>query len=79
MAKSMEEIASLLQNTKFKKTLIGGIKPSDMWAKLERLQQEYEEVVKEENIRHEALLKEREEEILQLQKQLARQGDGHVS
>lgn len=63
MAKNMEEIAVLLQNTKFKKCLFGGISPADLWLKLERLQKEYEEVVHEEQQKQKILLEERDRKI----------------
>lgn len=83
----MDEIAALLHNTRFKKQIFGGIRPSDMWQKLERLHMEYAEVLAETQIRHEALLEERDEEIQQLRQQLKQkeyfprskdiQGDSH--
>lgn len=45
MAKTEEELAQLLKNTKFKKSLIGGIDENDVWEKLQRLQNEYTELV----------------------------------
>lgn len=70
MAKSMEEIAQLLNNTKFKRSIIGGINEADLWKKLERLQAEYSEVVAVEQAKTKELLSEKEETIKELQKQI---------
>lgn len=72
MAKTMEEIARLLANTRFKKRLFGGISPSDLWLKLERLQKEYEELVLEERAKAQGRLEEREEVIARLEDILRR-------
>jgi predicted nuclease with TOPRIM domain len=47
VAKSQEEIAKLLQQTKFKRKLFGGVDEEDVWKKLERLQAEYSELLDE--------------------------------
>lgn len=47
MAKSQEEIAKLLEQTKFKRKLFGGIDEEDVWKKLGRLQAEYSELMDE--------------------------------
>lgn len=46
MAKSLEEIASQLRNTKFRKKRLGGLDEEDVWRKLDRLQAEYAELIK---------------------------------
>lgn len=48
MARSMEEIAELLKNTRFRRRLSGGVDEYDVWKKLERLQREYAELVEAE-------------------------------
>lgn len=47
MAKSFEEIANLLEHTKFKHKWFGGVDEEDVWIKLGRLQEEYSELIKE--------------------------------
>lgn len=54
MAKSMEEIASLLKNTHFKRKFFGGVDEADVWRKLERLQKEYTELIEFERLKNEA-------------------------
>ncbi|NCB92331.1 MAG: hypothetical protein EOM40_07120 [Clostridia bacterium] len=70
MAKSMEEIALLLQNTRFKRRVFGGISPADMWQKLERLQKEYAEVIEEQQLANQILQKEKDRQIAELEKKL---------
>lgn len=47
MARSMDEIAYMLDKTKFKRRLFG-IDEADVWRKIKRLQKEYEELIEEE-------------------------------
>lgn len=72
MAKTMEEIARLLANTRFKKRIFGGVSPADLWLKLERLQKEYEELVLEERAKSQGRLEERDEIIARLEDMLRR-------
>ncbi len=40
----MQSVARLLKKTKFRKKLIGGVDESDVWAKLDQLQKEFQRV-----------------------------------
>ena len=57
MAKSMQKIASMLQNTKFKRKWFGGIDEEDLWKKLEHLQREYAELIREERLKNEGAVR----------------------
>lgn len=77
MAKSMKEVAELLEKTHFRRRFLGGVDEYDVWKKLERLQKEYAELVETERQRAlgvigelrkniavlEAELRERDEEL----------------
>lgn len=58
MAHSMEEIARLIQNTRFKRRLVGGVDEDDVWKKLDRLQKEYEALLEALRQQHRGALEE---------------------
>lgn len=53
------KIGEWLKKIKFKKTLFGGVKESDVWEKIFDLNQKYELALIAERARYDALLKER--------------------
>ena len=70
--KSMEEIALLLKEMRFQKKIFGGVNEADVWRQLNDLHKEYQAAfdVQEECSR--ILIKEKEQEILRLKKQIAK-------
>lgn len=56
MAKSIEEIAKLEQNTHFRRRLFGGVDEDDAWLKLEHLHSEYMELIRIERQRAQDIL-----------------------
>lgn len=65
MAKTMQEIAELLQSMKFRRKLFG-VDEADVWRQLEGLQREYQAAFDAQEAAHAALLREREEMLSQL-------------
>lgn len=65
MAKTMQEIAELLQKMKFRKKLFG-VDEADVWRQLENLHREYQAAFDAQAAANAALLKEREDTIAQL-------------
>ena len=45
MARSTQEIASLLKSVRFRRCTFGGVDEDDVWAKFERLNEEYTELM----------------------------------
>lgn len=74
MAKSLGEIANLLQHTKFKRKWFGGVDEDDVWKKIERLQAEYSELIEENSYKHDALIDQWSEYTVSLEKQLQKRG-----
>jgi len=70
MAKSVEEIASLLENTKFKRKFFGGVDEEDVWRKLDRLQSEYAELLELTKGQYGLLLSQWQEYALSLERQV---------
>lgn len=56
MAKSIEEIAKLEQNTHFRRRFLGGVDEDDAWLKLEHLHHEYVELIRIERQRAQDIL-----------------------
>lgn len=54
--KSMERIAQMLSEMKFKKKFIGGVSEMDVWKKLELLQKEYTRLYELQAQRYEAII-----------------------
>ena len=48
-AKTMDDIALLMKQLKFKKKLFGGVKEMDVWRKLELLHQQYQSNIGQNN------------------------------
>lgn len=71
MAHSMEAIAKLLSNTRFRKRLFGGVNEDDVWKKLGRLQQEYQELIGILMQQNEGALNEYRTRIAQLERERA--------
>lgn len=65
-AKSMEEIADILRKMKFRHKTFGGVDEADVWRKLDSLQKEYRSAFEAQQIRNDALLKERDQIISRL-------------
>ena len=76
-AKSMTEIAALLEGLRFRKKLIGGVDEADVWRQLDMLQKEYRAAFDAQEAKYEALLNERNSMILQLKRYIAGTGDTH--
>ncbi|MCH3972152.1 MAG: hypothetical protein LKE53_05205 [Oscillospiraceae bacterium] len=76
-AKSMEEIAALLKEMKFRKKTFGGVEEADVWKQLKSLQLEYQSAFDAQAERYEALLEERQAYICRLKQQLADLQAGH--
>ena len=75
-AKTVEEIALILQRVRFKRRLLGGVDEDDVWRIMDKLQQEYAAVLDAQAERHNALLDECDRYIAYLESQ---QGGGGVS
>jgi len=70
VARSVEEIAQLLKDTRFKRRLIGGVDEDDVWRKLERLNGEYVALIEAMEQRHQGALRECRGRIAALKDQL---------
>lgn len=77
MAKTMQEIAELLQSMKFRRKLFG-VDEADVWRQLEGLQREYQAAFDAQEAAHAALLREREEMLSQLAAQARRPEPAHA-
>lgn len=55
-SKNMDDIAKIFEGLKFKKTLVGGYDPADVWKQLEMLQHEYRSAYEAKEIEYQALL-----------------------
>ena len=54
--KSMQDIAIMFQELKFKKKFIGGIDERDVWRKLDLIQQEYRSIYEAQETRYKTIL-----------------------
>jgi hypothetical protein len=70
-AKTMDDIALLMKQLKFKKKLFGGVKEMDVWRKLEVLHQQYQSVYAVQEALHQHQMAEKDARIAQLEAQLA--------
>lgn len=70
-AKSMEDIASMMKEMRFRKKIFGGVDEADVWRQLEKLQSEYRSAFEAQKEQSRALIREREAIISQLKRQLA--------
>lgn len=70
-AKSMEDIASIMKEMRFRKKIFGGVDEADVWRQLEKLQSEYRSAFEAQQERSRALIQEREAIISQLKQKLA--------
>lgn len=70
MARSFEEIARLLQHTKFRRKWFGGVDEEDVWKKLGRLQSEYSQLLEENNRQQDTLVNQWKEYAASLERQL---------
>ena len=75
-AKTVEEIALILQRVRFKRRLLGGVDEDDVWRIMDKLQQEYAAVLDAQAEGYNALLDERDRYISYLESQ---QSGGGVS
>lgn len=70
-AKTMDDIALLMKQLRFKKKIFGGVKEMDVWRKLELLHQQYQSVYAVQEALHQRQMAEKDERIAQLEAQLA--------
>ena len=71
-AKTMEEIAELLKELRFRKKVFGGIDEDDAWQVIEKLQREYRSVVEAERERCSARVEDRDRIIKSQREELKR-------
>ncbi|MBQ8974233.1 MAG: hypothetical protein IJ072_00745 [Oscillospiraceae bacterium] len=69
-AQSMDDIAELFKNVRFKKKLFGGVSEKDVWRQLEKIQSQYRAAYEYQAAGYEALLREREQMIAELRTRL---------
>ena len=62
----LEKIEQYLDNLKFKKQTIGGVSEADVLAKIQRLSDLYAETFRNQEIRYEAILEEKDRQIKEL-------------
>jgi hypothetical protein len=70
-ARNMDDIAEIFKTLKFKKKLFGGVDEKQVWKQLERIQKEYRSAYDILEECYKARLRERDEEIAALKKQLS--------
>lgn len=70
-AKSMEDIAAVMKEMRFRKKIFGGVDEADVWRQLEKLQSEYRSAFEAQQEQSRALIQEREAIISQLKRKLA--------
>lgn len=75
-AKNMEEIAQYLKTLRFRKRIIGGIDEADVWKQLADLHKEYQHAFDIQAEVSQALLGEKEQEILRLKRQISKLKSG---
>lgn len=76
LAKSMEDIAKIMKDMRFRKKLFGGVSEADVWRQLEKLHAEYQSAFDAQKEQSWILIKEREAMIRKLKKQLAEAENG---
>lgn len=59
----LQHIQTWLTKTKFKKTMFGGVKESDVWKKINELNTLYDQALTAERIRYDTLLKQDHDRI----------------
>lgn len=62
----LEKIEQYLENIKFKKQTIGGVSEADVLAKIQRLSDLYAEAFRNQEIKYEALLDDKNDELRRL-------------
>ncbi len=62
----LEKIEQYLENLKFKKQTIGGVSEADVLAKIQRLSDLYAEAFRNQEIKYEALLDDKNDELRRL-------------
>lgn len=62
----LEKIEQYLENLKFKKQTLGGVSESDALAKIQQLSDLYAEAFRNQEIRYEAILEEKDRQIKEL-------------
>lgn len=77
MAESIEDIAKLLENVRFRKKRLGGVDEEDVWKTIEVLQKAFEEVLHAEQLRCEGVLGEWKKYARHLEGQLQQRGGGN--
>jgi hypothetical protein len=75
MAKSTQEIASLLKNTRFRRCVFGGIDEDEVWAQYERLNREYAELLETRQQRAKGAVSTWREYALQLETELRKKDE----
>ena len=70
MAKSTQEIAAMLKNTRFHRRVFGGIDEDEVWAQYERLNREYAELLETKRQRAKGAVSTWREYALQLETEL---------
>ena len=69
-SRTVEDIAEYIKKMRFKKGFYG-IKPASVWKKIEDLNEEYKAVFQAQEIAYEARIKEREDQIAELEHRIA--------
>lgn len=64
----MDEIAEFLKTLRFRKKIFGGVDEKDVWKKLDSLQKEYRSAFDAQEERSQALIHERDLQIVELKK-----------
>ena len=75
----LEPLAELFTKLKFRRQIIGGLSEADVWKKLEEVQTEYRRLYDLQAAGYEAMLREREDRIHQLEGLLSRSGENYQS
>lgn len=70
----MEDIALVIKNLKFRKSLFGGLSEKSVWKKLEFLQSEYRSAYEKQAAIYEDKLREKDEKIASLEAQIKEAG-----
>ena len=74
-----DSLAELFSKLKFRRQIIGGLSEADVWKKLEEVQTEYRRLYDLQAAGYEAMLREREDRIHQLEGLLSRSGENYQS
>lgn len=62
----LEKIEQYLENLKFKKQTIGGVSEADVLAKIQQLSDLYTEAFRDQEIKYQAILEEKDRQIREL-------------